>query len=145
MWGSQDSTTATVSFKMTTMYKFENNWVKSTAEVLADGSLKEVEGFRMRTSAVATLWSRPGMVFPSLDAWISAMTAEADKRAPWYAERHTYKLSFRPEDADKRSSVVWVPSKKHYMEVRRGSQTTFSERLYWLSLKEWLQHCMPKA
>lgn len=39
-----------------------------------------------------------------------------------------------------RSSVVWVPYKKHFMEVRRGLQTHFTaeERRYWLSLEDWV-------
>jgi hypothetical protein len=43
------------------------------------------------------------------------------------------------------SAVVWVQSKGHYMEIRRGSQTKFTaaERRYWLSVEEWVASLTP--
>jgi len=125
---------------MTTIYKFDNSWVKSTGGVHADGSVTEMAAWRMRTVALDTLWE-DGMVFPTIDAWVSAMVAETDKQCPWYAGRHNYKLSYIQEDAAAaRSSVVWVPSKKHFMEIRRGPKTKIApaERRYWLSVEEWV-------
>jgi len=115
-------------------------------EVQADGRLTEMAGWWMRSSVLDTMWGGPGAVFPTFAAWVSAMVAETDKRYPWYAGRHNYKLAYLPEDTGARSSVVWVPSKKHYMEIRRGSQTKFAatERRHWLTVEEWLQHCQPK-
>jgi hypothetical protein len=131
--------------QMTTSYKFYNSWVESTVEVHADGSLTEMAGWWLRTSVLDTMWGGPGTVFPTFAAWVAAMVAETDKRYPWYAGRHNYKLAYLPEDTGARSSVVWVPSKKHYMEIRRGSQTKFAatERRYWLSVEEWLDSLTP--
>ena len=44
------------------------------------------------------------------------------------------------------SAVVWVQSKGHYMEIRRGSQTKFTaaERRYWLSVEEWIASLAPQ-
>jgi hypothetical protein len=84
-----------------------------------DDAWEDVEGYNA------------GRLFPSVGAWIAALDARV-------AKKH-HKLS--TED----SSVVWVESKQHYMEVRRGSQTKFSDRRYWLSLEEWLDYLTPAA
>ena len=146
-WARRGGYRTQTTTKMTTIYKFYNSWVESTVEVHADGRLTEMAGWWMRTSVLDTMWGGPGAVFPTFAAWVSAMVAETDKRYPWYAGRHNYKLAYLPEDTGARSSVVWVPSKKHYMEIRRGPQTKFAatERRHWLSVEEWLQHCQPKA
>lgn len=139
--GSQehDPTTTTDSFKMAATYKFENEWVISTVEVQADSSLKEIAGYRLPTSADRTSYGGPGTVSPTINDWVSAMVAETEKLASWYAGRHTHKLSYKHPEKDKCSSVVWVPSKNHYMEVRRGEKTVFTaaERQTWASLTDW--------
>lgn len=120
---------------MTTSFKFDHAWVKSTVEVLADGSLKEVDGWRLKTNANDTEWPGAGTIYHTLDEWVSYMVP----RSIWTADDHTYKLSYKTTMADKCSSVVWVPSKKHFMEVRRGAKTTFTdaERQTWTSLTDW--------
>lgn len=127
---------------MTATYKFNNTWVYSVVEVQEDGTLEEVDGFIQRTTANVEAWDRAGTEFPTYDAWVSAMVKKADRAAPWHRGKHSYKLSFerQPEDEKARSSVVWVPSKKHYMEVRRGNQTKFAEgdRRYWMTVGEWV-------
>lgn len=125
---------------MTMTYKFTNDWVQSTAEVQADGSLMEVDGCRLYTTTSPAPWAGPGTVFPTIDAWVSAMSAEAIRRAPHYTGPHYYKLSFQPTTPAEISSVAWVPSKQHFMELRRGDQTKFAkgERRYWLTIRDWV-------
>lgn len=112
----------------------------STVTVAEDGRMTEVGGFRAGTvHAMQFDRVEGGAVFPSIGAWVAAMDAETARRAPWAKRGH--KLS---SIAD-RSSVVWVQSKGHYMEVRRGEQTKFTaaERRYWLSVEEWVASLAP--
>jgi len=133
---------------MAVTYTFDSAWpVESTVEVQADGTLKEVSGKRDGTHKCNEVWAGPGTVFPSVQTWVTAMVAEWDRRAPWFGGRLSYKLSYRPATSEERSSVVWVPSSRDFLEVRRGDQTKFAatERRHWLTVEEWLQHCQPKA
>jgi hypothetical protein len=108
---------------------YSNTYLTMKGERQKNGSLfemddawEDIEGYNA------------GRLFPSVSAWIAALDAETVRRAPWAKKHH--KLSVEEEE----SSVVWVESKQHYMEVRRGSQTKFTAtgRRYWLSLEEWL-------
>jgi hypothetical protein len=121
-------------------YDYESRWVMSTVTVAEDGRVTEVNGFRAGTvHAMQFDRVEGGAVFPSIGAWVAAMDAETARRAPWSRRQH--KLS----SIGDRSSVVWVQSKGHYMEVRRGEQTKFSaaERRYWLSVEEWVASLTP--
>lgn len=118
---------------MTMTITYSNTYFKMTGEPQKDGTLIETDIYMNREEG-----GMPGDEFVSVSAWIAALDAETVRRAPWFRKHH--KLSV--ED----SSVVWVESAGHYMEIRRGLQTMFtaSERRYWLSVEEWLQHCQPK-
>lgn len=108
---------------------YSNTYLTMKGERQKNGSLfemddawEDIEGYNA------------GRLFPSVSTWIAALDAETVRRAPWAKKHH--KLSVEEEE----SSVVWVESKQHYMEVRRGSQAKFAatDRRYWLSLEEWL-------
>jgi hypothetical protein len=65
------------------------------------------------------------------DSWIDAMNQASHVRYP-HKKRHE-KLT------TDESSVVWVDSAGHYMEIRRGTQTKFAEgeRRTWPSAAWW--------
>jgi len=113
---------------------YSNTYLKITGEPQEDGTLFETDIYMNRGAG-----GMRGDAFPSVSAWVADLDTETLRRAPWFRKHH--KLSVEE------SSVVWVDSKQHYMEVRRGSQTTFAAtgRRHWLSVDEWLQHCQPKA
>ena len=116
---------------MTTI-TYSNTYLTMTGELQKSGSLFETDYHMNREEG-----DDAGRMFPSTRAWIAALDAETVRRAPWFRKHH--KLSVEE------SSVVWVESAGHYMEVRRGSQTKFAatERRHWLTVEEWLQK--PKA
>lgn len=120
--------------KMTMTITYSNTYLTMTGELQKDGTLFETDDHMNREEG-----DYAGRLFPSVSTWIAALDAETARRAPWFRKHH--KLSVEE------SSVVWVESKQHYMEVRRGSQTKFAatERRHWLTVEEWLQHCQPKA
>ena len=108
--------------------------MKITGEPQEDGTLFETDIYMNREAG-----GMRGDAFPSVSAWVADLDTETGQRAPWFRKHH--KLSVEE------SSVVWVDSKQHYMEVRRGSQTTFAAmgRRYWLSVEEWLDYLTPAA
>ena len=135
---------------MTTTYKFitYDSGVKSTVLAKSDGSLKEVDGWRRCTEVSDTPWSGPGTVYPTLDDWVSAMELEARKRRPWYQGRESWTFSYCPADTDKCSTMIWMPCKKHYMEIRRG-KCSEEERRIWATVRQWVEEvnavrCSPR-
>ena len=112
---------------------YSNTYLTMTGELQKSGSLFETDYHMNREEG-----DDAGRMFPSTRAWIAALDAETVRRAPWFRKHH--KLSVEE------SSVVWVQSAGHYMEIRRGPQTKFAatERRHWLTVEEWLQHCQPK-
>jgi hypothetical protein len=131
---------------MTTIYKFDNTWVKSTVDVHADGSVTEIAGGRWWTAILDYQWDGPGTVFPTIDAWVSAMVTEINEmRDRSYRGRHYYELSYIPEDEAARSSVAWVLPEKRFMEIRRGLQTKLApgECRYWPTVEKWCASLTP--
>ncbi len=125
---------------MSKSYGYENSWVVSSVAVDESGVATEVDGFRMGTvHAKQAIYVPPGTVFPSVGAWVDAMDEETARRAPWAKKQH--KLC----SIAARSSVVWVGSAGHYMEVRRGDQTKFAagERRTWATVEEWVDSLAP--
>ncbi len=121
-------------------YDYENRWVVSLGEVADNDVVTEVDGYRAPTIHARQFEHvEPGAAFPSIGAWVAAMDAETARLAPWAKRQH--KLSSIAE----RSSVVWVESAGHYMEVRRGSKTKFAagERRTWATVDEWLVSLTP--
>jgi len=112
---------------------YTNTYLQLTGELQKDGTLFETDIYMNREEG-----DDAGRLFPSVSAWITALGAETVRRAPWWVTMH-HKLSVEG------SSVVWVQSKGHYMEIRRGSQTKFTaaERRYWLSVEEWVASLTP--
>lgn len=143
-------TTTNKRRKMSKPYGYESRWVMSSVGVAENGVVTEVGGFRAGTVHAMQFDRVEGCaVFPSIGAWVAAMDAETARRAPWACTlgpgaaraKRGHKLS----SIGDRSSAVWVQSKGHYMEVRRGDQTKFSaaERRYWLSVEEWVASLAP--
>ena len=131
---------------MTTIYKFDNTWVRSTVDVHADGSVTEIAGGRWWTAILDYQWDGPGTVFPTIDAWVSAMVTEINEmRDRSYRGRHCYELSYIPEDEAARSSVAWVLPEKRFMEIRRGLQTKLApgECRYWPTVEKWRASLTP--
>jgi hypothetical protein len=114
-------------------YTYESAGVKSTVELREDSLYHEVE---------TQLWGptmhqpqrkkkTPGVIYMNADTWIDAMNQASHVRYP-HKKRHE-KLT------TDESSVVWVDSAGHYMEIRRGTQTKFAEgeRRTWPSAAWW--------
>ncbi len=115
---------------------YQAPWVGSTVTLQEDGSVREVSGWRFDTHIGRTEVA-DGTVFPSVRAWVEKLNAEVMVRCPWIKNR-----AEKLKAVDVASSVVWVESAGHYMEVRRGDQTRFAagERRTWATVERWLDY-----
>ncbi len=117
-------------------YTYESAGVKSTVELREDSLYHEVEtqlwGPNMHQPQRKKKTSGANYtIYMNADTWIDAMNQASRVRYP-HKKRHE-KLS------TDESSVVWVESAGHYMEIRRGTQTKFAEgeRRTWPSAVWW--------
>jgi hypothetical protein len=119
--------------------KYEAHWVCSTVTLQEDGSVREVGGWRCEIGKGRTNVA-VGTVFPSVRAWVETLNAEVMVRCPWVKNR-----AEKLKAVDVASSVVWVESAEHYMEVRRGDKTKFTkgERRTWTTVDEWIASLTP--
>ena len=114
-------------------YTYESAGVKSTVELREDSLYHEVETQLWGPTMHQPQRKRktPGVIYMNADSWIDAMNQASHVRYP-HKKRHE-KLT------TDESSVVWVDSAGHYMEIRRGTQTKFAEgeRRTWPSAAWW--------
>jgi hypothetical protein len=112
-------------------YTYESAGVKSTVELREDSLYHEVETRKWGPTIPARCAKMSGAIYMNADSWIDAMNQASHVRYP-HKKRHE-KLT------TDESSVVWVDSAGHYMEIRRGTQTKFAEgeRRTWPSAAWW--------
>lgn len=107
-------------------FKYTSPSVVSSVDRKADGSLVVTK----RDFFTEDFFPR-SMQFRNLDDWLACTMNEQLDRP----RKHSF--SFIPADPTKLSTVAWVASNCHYIEVRRGTETGFAKRT-WNNVKDWL-------
>ncbi len=117
---------------MSKTFTYEAAGVKSTVELREDGFFHELETQKWGPNIYVPREKTAGARYVNIYTWIGDMNHASHVRYPWKRHHHE-KLK-----ADE-SSVVWVASAGHYMEIRRGSQTKFAEgeRRTWPTAAAW--------
>ena len=111
---------------------YEATGVKSTVEMREDGFYHELETRKWGSTISARCAKISGARYVNLSTWIGDMNHASHVRYPHKKRHEKLKVD--------ESSVVWVDSAGHYMEVRRGDKTKFAagERRTWATVDEWL-------
>ncbi len=125
---------------MNKTFTYEASGVKSTVELREDGFFHELETQKWGPNIYVPREKTSGARYANIYTWIGDMNYASHVRYPWKRHHHE-KLK-----ADE-SSVVWVASAGHYMEIRRGKQTMFAEgeRRTWPTVAEWFASLMAPA
>ncbi len=111
---------------------YEAAGVKSTVALQEDGFFHELETRKWGPTIHDPQEKTSGARYVNIFKWFGDMNRASQVRYP-YVKRHE-KLKTNE------SSVVWVASAGHYMEIRRGAQTKFApgERRTWRTAAGWL-------